>query len=176
MVNNPDLSLRQIDNVRKKGLRPQVVACFIYEHKLLMVYKKKYDLWQLPQGGIDNNEYVEQTLFREMKEELGEKFIKQIDNRALYLGDDQIIFPPKTQGSRNLRTDAGKMVEMKGKKYYFYAIEANKPKIDLRQSEFNDYKWVNYAQGINLAKTIYQKGKKRITLKALDLLKEQKII
>jgi len=34
MPNNQELNLEQIDEIRKKGLRPQVVCCFVNNKKV----------------------------------------------------------------------------------------------------------------------------------------------
>ena len=44
-------SKEELDALRKEGIRPSVVGCFINNKKLLLVYQKTFNLWQLPQGG-----------------------------------------------------------------------------------------------------------------------------
>ena len=53
-MNTP--TLQEIDAIRKEGMRPQVVGCFVSNKKTLLVYSEKYNLWQFPQGGIDNTD------------------------------------------------------------------------------------------------------------------------
>jgi len=171
-----ELSLAQIDQIREQGLRPQVVGCFVNQGKILFVYKENFNLWQLPQGGIDNKETLEQALWREMKEELGEKFVGAAEQEIEILGTGQLPFPKKLHGSRDLQTDDGKPVQMTGKKYIFLAIKAGIQELDLSESEFDNYRFVDYAQGMELAETIYQSGKKRITTKVLELLKKAGLV
>ncbi|HDQ22453.1 MAG TPA: NUDIX hydrolase [Candidatus Uhrbacteria bacterium] len=172
---NQDINLVQIDECRQAGLRPVAVACIIFNNKILMVYKKKYNLWQLPQGGIKNKELPRDALRREIKEELGKSF-SLFEDDFFYLGEGKIFFPFKKQGVRNLQTDEGEAVYMKGKKYFFYLVKAVKPEINLAETEFDGYQWVNYEQAKKSAENIYQKGKKRITLKVLNLLKNNSYI
>lgn len=171
---NQDINLAQIDECRQAGLRPVAVACIIFNNKILMVYKKKYNLWQLPQGGIKNKELPQDALRREIKEELGKSFL--LESKFVYLDGGKILFPFKKQDARDLQTDKGADVYMKGKKYFFYLLKAEKPEINLAETEFDGYQWVNYEQAKKLAENVYQKGKKRITLKVLNLLKNNSYI
>lgn len=164
------ISLSDLDKIRKQGFRPVVVGCFVDDGKVLFLYQKKHDLWQLPQGGIDNRESVEQAMRREMNEELGEEFTKSMGEIEI-IGEDQIVFPAATQGSRDLQTDDGDGVYMKGKKYFFVLVKTDQEGLDMHKSEFDDYKWLAYSEAMILCDQIYQKGKKRITLKALCVLK-----
>ena len=50
------------------------------------------DVWQFPQGGIDEGEEVKEALFREMKEEIGTKKAKIIAEYPEWISYD---FPPK---------------------------------------------------------------------------------
>jgi len=137
-----------------------------------MVYKEKHKLWQLPQGGVDNKEDLLTALQREMQEELGRDFIELVE----FLGTEKVMFPKQTQGARELFTDKGKEIKMQGKKYFIYAIKTKITKFDLNKSEFDDFKWLPYDEAIKLSQTIYQKGKKRLTLKSLQLLKDKKLV
>jgi len=165
-------TLEEIDRIREKGFRPQVVGCFLNNSRLLLVYKKEHDLWQLPQGGIDNRETMEEALVREMKEELGERFINASNENISLISEAKVEFPLNKQDARNLETDAGETITMKGKKYFFLAAIALESDIDIKVTEFDNYKWVSYGDGKILAEKIYQKGKKRITVKVLNKLKE----
>ena len=173
-MENP--SLEEIDGIRKQGLRPQVVGCFLYGKRLLFVFNKEYDLWQLPQGGIDNLETIGAAFSREMREELGQAFLETINADIMIFGEDQIIFPPALQGSRELKTDSGQSIKMKGKKYFFVAAESDSPDIKIQFTEFDDYKWVFFSEGTAIADAIQQGNKRRLTRKALDMLKRLDLV
>ncbi len=162
-------NLQEIDQIRKTGFRPQVVGCILNNKKILFFYKNKYNLWQLPQGGIDNRENIEKAVIREMTEELGISFTKKLEVKSLF-GYTQLIFPPKLRGSRSLKTDSGASIFMKGKKYFFIEINTNIGNLDIKETEFNKYKWLDYRQAIELSKNIYQKGKREMTTKILSKL------
>jgi len=169
------ITLPEIDAIRKSGLRPQVVGCFVHDKKILFVYKKEYDLWQFPQGGVDNGETVEKACDREMAEEVGEVFASKTVKGGV-VGEDQIVFPNETQNTKALATDDGTPVFMRGKKYFFMALKAESPDFNVEETEFDDYRWLDYADALDLASSIYQSGKRRITLTALKILHEKGLI
>ena len=164
-------TLKELDQIRKNGHRPQVVGCFLHNKKILFLYKKEHDLWQFPQGGIDNNETIEEAVLREMKEELGSDFLKDVEVGDLIMKDG-LEFSSDKWGSRNLKTDDGEEVLMKGKKYFVIKVKAGLTELDINQTEFDDYRWLDYEEALKLTETIYQKGKKRITEEILDSLRE----
>lgn len=169
-------TLEEIDTVRQRGFRPGVVACFLHDKKILLLYKKEHNLWQLPQGGIENSETIEQAFSREMSEELGAEFVESTGGEISYVAEDKVEFPLKKQGDRDLQTDDGQPVKMKGKKYFFICAYRFNPDINIQKTEFDDSRWVNFEEGLRLADKIYQKGKQRITLKILNKLKELNLI
>jgi 8-oxo-dGTP pyrophosphatase MutT (NUDIX family) len=166
----------EIDQIRKSGFRPQIVGCFLHEKKILFLYKRKHDLWQLPQGGVDNGNDINAAYLREMTEEIGSKFIDSCDKKISLFGEDKVEFPMHSQNSRELRNDAGQDIFMKGKKYFFVYVSANIDVIDISQSEFDDFKWVSFEDGLALCEEMQQKGKKRITIGALNQLRKLNLI
>lgn len=162
-------SLEEIDAIRKSGFRPQVVGCFLNGKKILFLFKKEHNLWQLPQGGIDNRETVEQAVSREMSEELGKEFVGAAKINSV-VGENQVAFPGHTKGSRELKTDDGQEIFMKGKKYFFVSIDTEREGLEIKNTEFDDYQWLPYDEALELSQTIYQQGKQRITLDVLHTL------
>lgn len=149
-------ALADIEAIRQKGFRPEAVGCFVHKEKILMAYKKKHDLWQLPQGGIEEGESVTAAFLREMTEELGESLVKSIVGAPRVVGEDRVEFP------------SGTREDWKGKHYFFVLAAVSSPALDVATSEFDDARWVSFEEARVLARAIYQKGKQRITLKALD--------
>ncbi len=68
-------TLEDLDELRKQGLRPSVVGCFVHDQKLLIAFQKSFNQWTLPQGGIDNRENIKDAFFHEMAEEVTDDFI-----------------------------------------------------------------------------------------------------
>lgn len=171
-----DISLEKIDQIRALGYRPQVIGVIYHKNKVLFVYKKEYDLWMFAQGGIDNGETIESGFWREMEEELGKDFIKNLNKDLKLIIKDKSEFPSQTQGSRVLQTDAGEEIFMKGKFYFVIAVESQTDEIDITKSEFDDYKWVSYNESQAILATIYQTGKRRILSSIVEKIKEMGLI
>lgn len=171
-------SLSEIDQIRNEGFRPQVVGCFTCDKKILFLHKKKHinNPWQLPQGGIDNRETVKSAFFREMSEELGGVFTKSVNQNIVLFMEEKAEFPPQTQNSRDLLNDMKQKVFMKGKKYFFIQTNINTDFVDITQSEFDNYKWSSFEEGVAICDNINQIGKKRITLNVLHKLKSMDLI
>lgn len=168
-------SVRQFNGNRIKGYRPVVVLCLLYKKKVALFYKHEYDLWQFPQGGIENNETLKEAFYRELKEEINPAFTIH-DDSWRYIGSNRIIFPPVTKNSRALATDEGVAKNMKGKIYYYVSAQVKNSKIVFTHSEFDSAYWTTYEQAKKKAEQIYQQGKKRITLTALEKLHKAQLI
>ncbi len=169
------INLQELNQIRKRGFRPQAVGCFLHEKKILFVYKKKYKLWLLPQGGIDNQETIEDGAIREMKEELSGDFVNK-SRVSEVVGRDKVEFTKDKWGDRELHTDDGEEILMKGKIYFFVAFDCENDNFDVDKTEFSDFKWLDYDGAMELTKEIYQKGKQRITKKVLNNLKEKDLL
>lgn len=57
--------------------RPSARAIIIKDHKVALVYSKKYDYYKFPGGGINSGESIIDALIREVKEESGLIVIKE---------------------------------------------------------------------------------------------------
>jgi hypothetical protein len=147
-------TLEELDELRKQGLRPSVVGCFLN----------------------DNKENLNQAFFRELGEEITEDFVSNCDKNIKLITVDKIEFPPSKQGLRDLVTDAGESVVMKGKYYYFCLTNANNPEITIGATEFEDYKWLNFDEAYKLIKETNTGGKLRTTSTILHLLKDQGLL
>ncbi|WP_286005582.1 RNA pyrophosphohydrolase [Campylobacter avium] len=92
------------------------------------------DVWQFPQGGIDENENPKSAILRELEEEIGTKDVEFIATYPKWLNYD---FPSKI---------AQKMYPYDGQsqKYFLLRLRPN-AKINLRTKhpEFSSYKFVN---------------------------------
>lgn len=172
-------SPEKINDIRKRGFRPQAVGCILNkDKKLLLLFKREYRLWQLPQGGIENWESVNQALTRELTEELGEKFMNRcLVPKELILKFDQVEFPLETRESRKLISDEGEEILLRGKAYFFCLLRfSGDIRLNIKNTEFDDYIWASYEQAESLARQIYQPGKRRITLSVLKALQRKDLI
>lgn len=161
-------SLSEIDALRKENIRPGVVGCFFNDGKILFVYKAEHELWQLPQGGIDNHEDIDIAFRREMEEELGADFISSVESDISVHGVDILRFPDHLHGSRKLVTDDGQEKIMQGKAYFFCKAMAVNSEIDMSKGEFDEYRWVDVSDAHAIIDDMYQKGKQKITRNALN--------
>ncbi|WP_297434117.1 RNA pyrophosphohydrolase [Sulfurimonas sp.] len=110
------------------------------------------DIWQFPQGGIDEGEEVEDALFREMEEEIGTNAAEIVAAYPEWISYD---FPPKI---------LKKMKPYKGQIQKYYLVKLSKDaKIDIhtKHPEFSDYKFVTVDDVLNLTayfkKPVYEK-------------------
>ena len=172
-----NVSLEQLDRLRRLGFRPQVVLIFIHGRKVFFFYRKDHRLWQFPQGGIDNGELPREAILREIEEEIGENFSKGIKEKNVYFLDDSLItFPRRLWGSKDLVTDDGEKIILKGKRYFIYVITTNIEKMKLDDSEFDDSQLLSYDDALRLARSVYQKNKREIILGILRKLKNVDLI
>jgi ADP-ribose pyrophosphatase YjhB (NUDIX family) len=168
-MNKP--SLEQLDKHRQEGFRPGVVLCLIANEKILMVFKKDHKLWQLPQGRINNKEDLEKALPRVVEEEMGKDFANKVDYKtAQYVDLDQMEFKPGRHQLETLADDSGKEATMLGKVYYFAALQCKDEELDITKSQFDQHYWMSFREAYFLAERIYQRGKRRITMKVLNTL------
>lgn len=120
--------------------RPNVAMIIVsdeYPHKKDIFIAQRNDLsdiWQFPQGGIDEGEEVKEALFREMEEEIGTNQAEIVAEYPEWISYD---FPPKIEK---------KMKPYKGQiQRYFLLKLAKNAKINLhtKHPEFDEYKFVD---------------------------------
>jgi len=127
----------------KKGTyRPNVAMIILSENypqkKEIFIAQRNdlTDIWQFPQGGIDNGEEVKEALFREMEEEIGTDAAEIIAEYPEWISYD---FPEKI---------AKKMKPYKGQTQRYFLLKLGKnAKINLatKHPEFINYKFVDVA-------------------------------
>ncbi len=171
------ISQTEINAIRKTSFRPQIAVCLIHDKKVFMFFDEKYKLWQFPQGGIDNGESIISSIKRELEEELGNNISKNLSTEPiLLLFEDKISFPERLWGSRELKLDDGMKMMMKGKYFFYIALETNLNSFDLEDSEFDGQKLLDSKEADIVIDQIYQFNKQRISRKAIAVLKEQGLI
>ena len=143
---------------KKEIYRPNVAMIILsnnYPDKKEIFIAQRNDLsdvWQFPQGGIDDGEEVQEALFREMKEEIGTKKAKIIAEYPKWISYD---FPPKI---------AKNMKPYKGQKQRYFLLKLKKKakiNLDTKHPEFSDYKFVKLDEVLSLSasfkKDVYKK-------------------
>lgn len=99
------------------------------------------DAWQFPQGGVHEQETEEQTLFRELKEEIG---LEERDVSILACSKNWLKYKlPK----RLIRIDSSPVCVGQKQMWFLLKLESDAKYIKLDRSikpEFDAWRWVNY--------------------------------
>ena len=139
-------------------MRHGVGIIVLNQHNKVFVGKRKdnpIDKWQMPQGGIDENETPFDAMRRELEEETSIKKIevlKEIENWLEY------ELPPNLLG----KIWKGKYRGQK-QKWFIVRFTGNESEINLRteHQEFIEWKWIDYKLLpkviVNFKKDVYQK-------------------
>ena len=69
-----------------------------------------------------------------------------------------------------LEDDTGKVITMLGKEYYFCMIPSGTDQINIKNTVYDQCFWMTFHEAYFIAEKIYQKGKKRVTIKILNTL------
>jgi ADP-ribose pyrophosphatase YjhB (NUDIX family) len=107
-------------------LYPVVVCSALVEKagKFLMVFCPKFKKWRVPGGKVENDEALEETLKREMQEEIG---IEIVNPQFLGWGQDA-----------DLNHISGKKIP---RLLMFFHVKTDK-ELTINPEEAEDYKWV----------------------------------
>lgn len=141
-----------------KKYRPNVAAVILsnsYPMKCEFLIARRDDIkdvWQFPQGGIDEGESAKEALFRELKEEIG---TNKIEILAKYPQELKYDFP---------KTIAKRMYPFDGQSQTYYLVRLKngaKIKLDTKHPEFDDYKFVKRKEIFDMVtyfkRPVYQK-------------------
>lgn len=142
----------------EKIYRPNVAVIVLssaYPHKKDVFIAERSDLndvWQFPQGGIDEGESPEEALFRELEEEIGTRDVTILGEYPEWISYD---FPLHI--AKKMKPYAGQT-----QRYYLVRLnEAAEINIATQIPEFSDYKFVDYTElseyTAHFKHTVYEK-------------------
>lgn len=144
--------------IDEQGYRANVgIVITNNKQQVLLAKRSGQDAWQLPQGGIDENETDTEALFRELNEEVG-------------LSAQQVKIIAKTPKwlryklpENHIRRQQKPICIGQKQVWFLLKLTASVNNIKLnthRQIEFDDWRWVDYWQPIEAAidfkKSIYE--------------------
>ena len=143
---------------KKKLYRPNVAMIIVSENypqkKEIFIAQRNdiADIWQFPQGGIDQGEEVKEALFREFEEEIGTSKATIIAEYPEWISYD---FPEKI---------ALKMTPYIGQIQRYFLLKLSKDAVinlETEHPEFSDYKFVSVDEVLNFTahfkKPVYEK-------------------
>ena len=122
--------------------------------------------WQMPQGGIDDNENPEEAVWREMMEEIG------TNNANLYKTSKQWIkyeIPKETLD----KLPWGKTYVGQMQKWFIFKFSGNENDINVETEnpEFSEWKWIRHTELIENAVPFKRKVYKTILNEFADIFK-----
>ena len=134
-------------------------------YQLLLLHKpRKNDAWQLPQGGVEEGETVEQAALRELMEEAGIRDCKIIGKSEQCYKYD---FP---ESFRRFKRDdvCGQCI------YYFYALSPRDVGVQVDNKEIDGHIWVDLSQVEHYVKRpAYKELVEQLYSEALTILESQ---
>ena len=146
--------------MNKLPMRQGIGVIILNEKNKVFVGKRKdnpIDKWQMPQGGIDENETPEIAMMRELAEETSIKTIEILKEINGWL---EYEFPPNLLG----KIWKGRFRGQK-QKWFIVRFLGDESEINLntKYPEFIEWKWVNYEILpniiVNFKKKVYEKLK-----------------
>ena len=151
------------EKYKKLPLRSGVGIVILNKENKIFVAKRidnPKNFWQLPQGGVDENENFYTAALRELKEEtsiVSVKLIKEIEDKLTYILPDHligIIWKGKFKGQKQ--------------KWFIMKFVGNESEINIKTKhpEFLDWKWIDLEDltkiAVNFKLEVYKQVKSEI--------------
>ncbi|MCL6415127.1 RNA pyrophosphohydrolase [Aestuariirhabdus sp. Z084] len=157
------------------GFRPNVgIILANTQGQVLWAKRIGQDAWQFPQGGINQNESVEQALYRELTEEVG-------------LGQSDVNIIACTRGwlryrlpKRLVRRHSHPVCVGQKQKWFLLQLTSNDDRVDVdngHSPEFDHWRWVSYwyplGQVVSFKRDVYRRALKELAPKLARIGNEQ---
>lgn len=114
--------------------------------QLLWAKRIRQSAWQFPQGGVQQNETLEEALYRELDEEVG---LAASDVQVLHQTRDWLRY----RLPRNyIRYHRDPLCIGQKQKWFLLSLECDDSRVELarhREPEFDDWQWVSYWYPLN---------------------------
>ena len=151
------------EKYKKLPLRSGVGLVILNKENKIFVAKRidnPKNFWQMPQGGVDDNENFFNAATRELKEEtsiVSVKLIKEIEDKLTYILPDHligIIWKGKFKGQKQ--------------KWFIMKFVGNESEINIKTKhpEFLDWKWIDLENltkiAVNFKLDVYKKIKSEV--------------
>lgn len=150
--------------VDEEGFRLNVGIILAHANNTVLLGRRLgQDAWQFPQGGVDEGETPEQTMYRELMEELG---LESTDVELLGCTRSWLTYRLPEQ---YIRKSAQVTVIGQKQKWFLLRLTASEQKIRLdvsRSPEFDSWRWVDYwrpvEEVIYFKRQVYQDALKEL--------------
>ena len=161
--------------IDSQGFRPNVgIVICNPQGRVLFAKRIGQRAWQFPQGGIRQNESLEQALYRELDEEVG---LGAEDVRVLHRTQDWLHYRlPKNY----IRYNQDPLCIGQKQKWFLLSLECDEGKIELARHgapEFDDWQWVSYwyplNQVIEFKRDVYRRALKELVTPLNKYIKQQ---
>ena len=156
-----------------EGFRPNV-GIVICNHKGQVFWARRYGQhsWQYPQGGIDDGETPEQTMYRELEEEVG---LKPEDVEILAVSKNWLRYRlPK----RLIRRESTPVCIGQKQKWFLLRLKCKESDVDLLKTshpEFDDWRWVSYwypiRNVVSFKRDVYRRAMKEFAAVVMPFVK-----
>jgi putative (di)nucleoside polyphosphate hydrolase len=154
---------------KKELYRPNVAMIIVsesYPHKKEIFLAQRNDLldvWQFPQGGIDEGEEIKEALFRELKEEIGTDMVEVIAEFPEWISYD---FPARI--AQSMKPFIGQT-----QRYFLVKLQEGAViDINTKHPEFCDYKFVTADEVLSLSASF----KKDVYESVINYFKEEGLL
>ena len=156
-MNKKDLYRPNVAMILVSHLYPQKKEIFIAQRTDLQ------NVWQFPQGGIDEGEEVQEALFRELEEEIGTSDATIIAEYPEWITYD---FPTKI--ALRMKPFVGQT-----QRYFLLKLGADaKINIQTEHPEFDDFKFVGVDEVLDLSASF----KKNVYEKVINYFKDEEYL